>query len=689
MKLIKLNENNMFITFLVTDDKKLKLVQVSNKEFQYKELSDKNFEWYRPLEIHISGQNQNDHHGSKHTGSSEAFTLTFTHINDYVNQTGRKIELFCENQKLSTITNIQFYENICGFCIWNNIIAKTEFCIEYVSSFELTGIQGVELEWQNNMLIHIPHNSWCSEYQWRKYTPDQLGLCNANIFSAKRLNVSNSGTWSSQEYLPMGIFENKNSNTFLMWQIEHNGSWQWEIGDIANNMYLLVSGPTYNENHWSKKLKTGENFETIKASVFLSDTSIDALFEQANSYRRLIRRKSNDNIKLPVIFNDYMNCLFADPTTEKLIPLIDKAKDAGCEIYCIDAGWYSDGDWWDSVGEWLPSKIRFGSGIEEVIDYIKKKGMKAGLWLELEVMGINCPLAKTFKDESFFVRNGERVIDHSRYQLDFSSEEVIEFANSIIDRLVNEYGIHYIKMDYNINAGVGTEINSDSVGDGLFKHNQAYIKWIDSIFERYPDLVIENCASGGLRADYKMLSRFSIQSSSDQTDYRKYAAISAASLTAITPEQCAVWSYPMSDADCENTAFNMINAMLMRIQQSGHLVNLKKECFELVKEGISCYKSYREKIPYSKPVWYLGLPKFSDKIISVGIKNSNDLLLAIWCLDFDQEVVINLQSSIVFCKVKFPITLETDFHVNETKLIWKPQQKYMARLFEIHLIKED
>ena len=43
----------------------------------------------------------------------------------------------------------------------------------------------------------------------------------------------------------------------------------------------------------------------------------------------------------PVIFNDYMNCLFGDPTTDKLIPLIDAAAEAGCEYYCIDCGWYS------------------------------------------------------------------------------------------------------------------------------------------------------------------------------------------------------------------------------------------------------------------------------------------------------------------------------------------------------------
>ena len=29
--------------------------------------------------------------------------------------------------------------------------------------------------------------------------------------------------------------------------------------------------------------------------------------------------------------------------------------------------------------------------------------------------------------------------------------------------------------------------------------------WLDTVFEKYPDLVIENCSSGGLRMDYALV----------------------------------------------------------------------------------------------------------------------------------------------------------------------------------------
>ena len=131
-------------------------------------------------------------------------------------------------------------------------------------------------------------------------------------------------------------------------------------------------------------------------------------------------------------------------------------------------------------------------------------------------MGINCPLAKQLPDECFFMRHGRRVYDRSRYQLDFRHPLVIAHVNEVIDRLVRDYGVGYIKMDYIIEPGIGTEVDSESMGGGLLAHERAYLAWLDGVFARYPELVIENCSSGGLRMDYAMLSRYSIQSTSDQ-----------------------------------------------------------------------------------------------------------------------------------------------------------------------------
>ena len=86
----------------------------------------------------------------------------------------------------------------------------------------------------------------------------------------------------------------------------------------------------------------------------------------------------------------------------------------------------------------------------------------------------------------FFQRNGLRVIDEGRYQLDFRHPCVRDHADRVVRRLVEEWGVGYIKMDYNINAGPGTERDADSTGDGLLQHTRAYLDWLDSVFVRYP-----------------------------------------------------------------------------------------------------------------------------------------------------------------------------------------------------------
>lgn len=49
---------------------------------------------------------------------------------------------------------------------------------------------------------------------------------------------------------------------------------------------------------------------------------------------------------------------------------------------------------------------------------------------------------------------------------------MIAHANEVIDRVVNEYGVGYIKMDYNIEPGIGTELDADSFGEGLLAHEE-------------------------------------------------------------------------------------------------------------------------------------------------------------------------------------------------------------------------
>lgn len=87
-----------------------------------------------------------------------------------------------------------------------------------------------------------------------------------------------------------------------------------------------MSGPTEIQSHWSKNLKPGDSFTTVPVAVGVGHDDFEEAIGTLTKYRRRIRRPNKDNENLPVIFNDYMNCLFGDPTTEKEFPLVDAAE---------------------------------------------------------------------------------------------------------------------------------------------------------------------------------------------------------------------------------------------------------------------------------------------------------------------------------------------------------------------------
>lgn len=641
MKRIEIQENNLNLVFEITDKNEIKLLHFSALPFEGQTItSAEGTQPFYPVEVLASGIDRTgERHGSKYVRTAPGYRLKYRDMKDCRTEAGRKLEIVTADEPtgLLVCSHIQFYDGISMVRSWTELKndGTEDIGIEYVSSFALTGIEKEGLMNSDEKLeVLIPHNAWQKELIWNRYSLDDLGMSISQPHEIRRssqtISVGNTGNWSTKNYLPMGALKNNETNSMLFWQIEHNGSWYWEISDQDGHMYLQLSGPTEHQSHWWKNLKPGDSFVSVPVSVGSVFGDMDEAAGELTKYRRAIRRKNKDNENLSVIFNDYMNCLWGDPTTEKELPLIDKAHEAGCEYFCVDCGWYSEGFWWDGVGEWLPSKERFPGGLKEVMDYIRSKGMIPGVWLELEVMGIKCPKADQVPDDWYFMRHGKRVYDRSRYQLDFRNPQVIDHATEVIDRLVNEYGVGYIKMDYNIEPGIGTEVNSDSFGDGLLGHNRAYLRWLDGIFEKYPDLIIENCSSGGLRMDYAMLSRYSIQSTSDQEDYVRYATIAANAPLALTPEQAAVWSYPLTEGDGEEVVFNMINALLLRIHQSGHLVNLSRERSELVKEAIAYYKNIRQDIKTALPFWPLGLSMYRDPWVSLGLKTEKRDYIAVW-----------------------------------------------------------
>jgi alpha-galactosidase len=491
-----------------------------------------------------------------------------------------------------------------------------------------SGADGIDVYWAEN--------NWSAENRWQRQPLRERLLPDADLAPRGQtprgaLVMASHGSWSSGKYLPMGALVDTDSGRAWAFQVEHNGAWRWEVGERPDGVYVAVHGPVDGDPQWRQTLDPGQEFAGVPAGLAVGDGGMESAIAALTAYRRAIVRPHPDRTALPLVFNDYMNTLMGDPTTERLLPLIDAAAAAGAEYFCIDAGWYDeDGAWWDSVGAWAPSRTRFPGGLGEVIDRIRAAGMRPGLWLEPEVVGVRSPLADSLPADAFFQRDGRRHVENGRYHLDLRHSAAVAHLDATVDRLVGEFGIDYFKLDYNVNVGPGTDVKAEAPGAGMLAHNRAHLRWLEGVLDRHPGLVLENCSSGGMRMDYALLARLQLQSTSDQESPLRYPPIAAAAPMALLPEQSASWAYPQADMSDEEIAFTMVTGLLGRLYLSGHLNRMAADQLALVRDGVDAHKAIRGELARAVPFWPLGLPESDDEWIALGLRAGAESVLAVW-----------------------------------------------------------
>lgn len=487
-------------------------------------------------------------------------------------------------------------------------------------------------------LVHAD-SEWLAEGRWRtedlRAVLPELNLAAHGQDARGRFSRASSGGWSTGRALPVGVLVDAASGHAVAWQIESSSGWVWELTQGRAGATLALCGPTDAEHAFSHRLAPGAMFETVPVVVAVSSAGRDGAFAALTRARRAERAWGAADRALPVVYNDYMNTLKGDPTVDRVRPLIAAAADAGAEVFCMDAGWFAPAalgaDWWSTVGAWRESADRYpGGGLRAVCEEIHAAGMASGLWLEPEVIGVDSPLARTLPDDAFLQRGGIRVTEDRRYHLDFRHPAAREHLDVTVDHLVSAYGIAYLKLDYNIDPGPGTDVAANGPGDGLLGHVRAYRQWVLGLRHRHPRLLIENCASGAMRMDYALVGVVHQQSTSDQQDAIRYAPIAASAPAALAPEQAANWAYPSREMSDEETAFTLANALAGRLCLSGFLGELRDRQRDLVREAIALHRRLRPLLADAVPSWPLGMPRWDDDVLALGLHASDGDVFVVW-----------------------------------------------------------
>ncbi|MDI4647923.1 glycoside hydrolase family 36 protein [Cohnella hashimotonis] len=546
-------------------------------------------------------------------------------------------------------------------------------------------VQGVAtdglLPWydKRKIRVHYCRQTWNGEGQWRFGDLEELGLYPTSVHpSTSAVHFSSVGSWSTGKLLPLMVLEDLETGKTWYCQLETSANWHLEIGyrgswdDDSGGLFIHADGADERFGGWSKRLLPGESYEAVPAAFGCCEGDFTDAIRELTAYRRYLTKGLYEELRpAAVVYNDYMNTLWGDPSKEKLMPLVDAAAAAGCEYFCMDAGWFGEiGTSWSSgLGDWQPSRDRFGEeGLASFLAYIAGKGMEPGLWLEMEVCGENAALA-TKPDDWFIRRYGIRVGGGARSFLQFGHPDVRSYMHGVVDSLV-EMGVRYFKNDYNLCIGPGDDTGGQAAAEGLRQALTAFYRFIDEVRTRHPHVRLESCSSGGMRADYEALAHFHLQSSSDQEDYRKYPSIIGGSLAAVLPEQLGIWAYPnpllyqdlknpeilketdrlAAMADGEQTIFNMVNGMCGNLYLSGHIHLADEANRMLIAEAVELFKRERAFISQAYPIWPLGFTRINDGLswaaVGLASRDRSRLLLSVWRLgDGDEYRTIPLVGS--------------------------------------------
>jgi alpha-galactosidase len=238
-------------------------------------------------------------------------------------------------------------------------------------------------------------------------------------------------------------------------------------------------------------------------AVFGANPSLD---ENAAAYAAVGRShwypKNTLSTALPVEWNHWWTYEDRAITEQTFRANVDVAAQMGMEVCALDAGWFGPSDpgthWYDYRGDWhIVNTTRFPSGIRALSDYVHAKGMAFGLWCEIEALGVRAEAGLT--NPAIVARRDDTPCGY----VCLASDAGWAWAFATLDRLISDYRADWIKLDFNLDPGAGCNRtdHGHGAGDGLHGHYQGYYRLLTAIRAKHPEVVLENCSSGGLRID--------------------------------------------------------------------------------------------------------------------------------------------------------------------------------------------
>lgn len=323
---------------------------------------------------------------------------------------------------------------------------------------------------------------------------------------------------SSEEYAPWLGLETEGANYCLT--LAWSGNWHAELVNRCGACSVTLG---LQREGFATQLAPGDRFVGPQVYIARSETEPDEASRRLRRYfltqGSALRPETMES--LPVTYNTwwcYEDRFINEAACRENAAL---AAQAGMTHFVLDAGWFglpdAEVNWFGKRGDWdVENRVDFPAGLAKLGEAVTDEGIAFGIWCEIEAIGRIANLNQ--KHPEWVARRDGQTLGY----LCMANPDTRAWALTVVDTLVTRYGARWIKLDSNISPGLGCNEPGHTHGadDGLYRHVTGYYALLDAIRQKYPGVVLENCASGGMRNDLGMLSHthFAYMSDHDYVD---------------------------------------------------------------------------------------------------------------------------------------------------------------------------
>ena len=485
-----------------------------------------------------------------------------------------------------------------------------------------SGEKPIRVESSPSLAWDLPPGQYDLSYLWGGWSRERQ-LATEDLSAGEKSFTSTRGR-STNGYSPWFCLHSKNLEVRYLAQLAYSGNWEMKFTrrpgaralqeenlEVSLGMRPDFGGPL--------ELLPGEAFVLPEVAFTATAGNLDDGANQLHRYqRRYVVPRTKTNDPLLVQFNSWYP-FSGKPMVDDMKRCAEVAARLGVEVFVLDAGWFSGKNWGRELGDWTPNPQEFPHGIQELSNYVRSQGLKFGIWVEIENLGVDSEMFRLHPDWCL-TYDGNPLRSANRYHLNFAKPEVRQWAKSVIDRLVRDDGIEWLKIDYNIDIGERFDPPhlAERRGHVLYDHLTNYYRWLDELRAAYPQLVIENCSSGGTRFDLGIIAHTHTTWLSDEVRPLPSVQLGYGCTVEFLPEVCNHWMV----GDQKNGSVSLTNPpewweFMFRVPMNGQF-GISSGVFawndDLVKvaaANVALYKRVRQVI-MGADVYHLTAPPSHD-----------------------------------------------------------------------------